>query len=356
MNQNPITRLQHLLSGYALDAFLIEKDEDISYFLQDQAKSGALLVSSDEVVFFVSPLDRDLYAHIQDVSLVFCSKNIDQHLFAYIEEKGLKTIGFDSEYTSYGTAQKRMRSGLTFSPQSLVTEKLRCVKSPNEIQKMMRAAEIGSAGYDFVLAALRPGITEKELVRLLHVFWANLGIEKLSFPPIIAFGENAAFPHAIPTNRSLKKGDVVLIDIGVCYEGYCSDMTRTVAFGEAPEQQLLDGYLAVAEAQRRSIELCREGVSCRAVHEEAVRVLREYGMEKAFIHGLGHGVGREVHEYPRLSLFSDAELQLNMAVTVEPGVYFPGVGGIRIEDTIVIGINENLNLTNRKVSPEIIII
>ncbi|WP_083584936.1 M24 family metallopeptidase [Chlamydia trachomatis] len=356
MNQNPIKRLQDSLVERALDAFLIEKDEDISYFLQDQARSGVLLITRDEAVLFVSPLDKDLYARIQDVMLVSYSKSVDQELGSYIENTGLKTIGFDSEYTPYGIAQKRMNSGYAFSPQSLVAEKLRCVKSTEEIQKMTRAAEIGSAGYDFVLAALRPGITEKELVRMLHVFWANLGIEKVSFPPIIAFGENAAFPHAIPTNRSLKKGDVVLIDIGVCYEGYCSDMTRTVAFGATPEQQLLDGYVAVAEAQRAAIEFCRAGVPCRDVHKEAVRILRAHGMEKAFIHGLGHGVGREVHEYPRLSPFSDATLQLNMAVTVEPGVYFPGVGGIRIEDTIMIGVNENLNLTNRKVSSEIIII
>lgn len=356
MNQHPIMRLQSSLADYALDAFLVEKDEDISYFLRDQARSGALLISRDEVVLFVSPLDRDLYARINDVTLVVCSGNMEQELFAYIERRGLQAVGFDSGYTSFGIAQKRMLSSPSFVPQSLVIEKLRSVKSADEIHKMMRAAEIGSAGYDFILAALRPNITEKELVRLLHVFWANLGIEKLSFPPIIAFGENAAFPHAIPTDRALKKGDVVLIDIGVCYEGYCSDMTRTVAFGEAPEQQLLDGYVAVAEAQRLAMEFCREGVSCRAVHEEAVRVLREYGLEKAFIHGLGHGVGREVHEYPRLSPSSDAKLQHNMMVTVEPGVYFPGVGGIRIEDTIMIGVNENLNLTNRQVPSEIIII
>ncbi|MBQ8498931.1 aminopeptidase P family protein [Chlamydia sp.] len=356
MNQDPITRLQHFLADYALDAFLIEKDEDISYFLRDQARSGTLLVSRDEAVFFISPLDRDLYAHVQGVALVFCSKSVDQELFTYVEDKGLKTIGFDGEYTPYRIAQDRISSGYNFSPRSLVAEKLRCLKGPDEIQKMLRAAEIGSAGYDFILTALCPGITEREVVRLLHVFWANLGIEKVSFPPIIAFGENAAFPHAIPTNRALKKGDVVLIDIGVCYEGYCSDMTRTVAFGGAPEQQILDGYVAVAEAQRVALEFCREGVPCRDVHEQAVRVLREYGIEKAFIHGLGHGVGREVHEYPRLSPSSEANLQVNMAVTIEPGVYFPGIGGIRIEDTLVIGDKENLNLTNRPVSPEIIII
>lgn len=239
-------------------------------------------------------------------------------------------------------------------PIHLFTEKLRSIKSADEIEKMSHAAALGSEGYDYVLSVLKEGITEKEVVQLLRIFWAKAGAEGPSFSPIVAFGHHSAFPHAVPTDRALRKGDIVLIDIGVLYQGYCSDMSRTVAWGR-PDSRLVESYPAVVEAQQEAMKLCRAGALCLDIHEEAARVLRKYDLEDYFCHGVGHGVGRNIHEYPLLSPKSGTTtLETGMTVNVEPGVYFPGIGGIRIEDTVLIDGNKNFSLTNRPVSTELV--
>ncbi|WP_201456427.1 Xaa-Pro peptidase family protein [Chlamydia sp. 17-3921] len=354
MLRNRIVLAQQALKTYNIDAMLIEREEDIAYFLYDEAVSGTLLISQEEAVFFVHKIDKDLYAHIQSVSLIFCSKNHLEVLSNYIQSHAYQSIGFDSEHTSYSNYEMWKKIPCQWEPLRLFTEKLRSIKSEQEIEQMRQAAALGSAGFDYVLSILHEGITEKEVVKQLRTFWAQSGATAPSFPPIVAFGEHAAFPHAIPSNRPLRQGDIVLIDIGVLLDGYCSDMTRTVAWGR-PHSRLLESYPIVVEAQKSAMALCREGVLCSDVHEEAVRILRSHGLDEYFFHGTGHGVGRNIHEYPRLSPAGKSiSLQSGMTVTVEPGVYFPGLGGIRIEDTLVICGNKNFSITKRPVDSELV--
>ncbi|ANH78613.1 M24 family metallopeptidase [Candidatus Chlamydia sanziniae] len=353
MLQDRILCAQKALSDYDFDAFLVEKTEDIAYFLHDEAISGILLIGKNEIVFFIHKMDKDLYAHITRVPIIFLSKDPYQELSTYIENFGYATVGFDSLSTSYQKFEERRSLPCSWKPIIQFTEKLRCIKSPQEIEKMQEAATLGSEGYDYVLTLLREGVTEKEIVRKLRTFWAQAGAEGPSFPPIIAFGEHAAFPHAIPTNRPLRQGDIVLIDIGVLLNGYCSDMTRVVSWGR-PHKKLLESYSILVEVQKQTIALCKEGILWTEVHEYAVGLLQAYKLDHYFFHGIGHGIGRNVHEYPGLRPGSVAELKSGMTVTVEPGVYFPGIGGIRIEDTLCINGNKNINLTKRPVSPELI--
>lgn len=358
MFQERIHRAQAALSHFSVDAFVIERSEDIAYFLDDQATTGTLLIGRDEVVFFIYRIDKDAYAHVQGVTLVFCDRDTTTPLISYLKKTPYRTIGFDSLHTSYQKYVERQQASSVFSwePVTLFAEKLRCYKSADEIEKMRQAAILGSEGYDHVLSILQEGITEKEAVRLLRIFWAKAGAEGPAFSPIIAFGENAAFPHAIPTERALRKGDIVLIDIGVLYQGYCSDMSRTVAWGR-PDSRLIESYSAVVEAQKAALQRCREGERCVDVHAAAVQVLKNFGLEQYFCHGVGHGVGRNIHEYPTLSLRgADASLATGMTVTVEPGVYFPGIGGLRIEDTVLIDGKKNFSLTDRPVPDELIIL
>lgn len=355
MLQERIQRGQALLVEHGLDAFIVEKQTDIAYFLHDQATTGLLLIERERSTFFVHRMDRDKYAHIQGVHLVFCDAGITERLLSYVHATGYQTIGFDAQHTPYATfCSREQGGGCTWVPLSLWVERLRSEKSEEEIQKMQQAAALGSEGYDFVLSVLQEGISEKEVARLLRIFWAEAGAEGPSFPPIIAFGAHAAFPHAVPTERKLKRGDIVLIDIGVLWCGYCSDMTRTVAWGE-PASILVESYPAVVEAQQAAMQRCQEGAVCVEIYEEAVRVLRRHGLDGYFCHGLGHGVGRDIHEYPTLSpAGKNIILKSGMTVTIEPGVYFPGVGGIRIEDTILIQGKEVFNLTNKRVPPDLI--
>ncbi|WP_348663356.1 M24 family metallopeptidase [Chlamydia vaughanii] len=354
MFQDRIERAQAALKDYNVDAFIIERSEDIAYFLDDQANTGTLLIGRNEAVFFVYRMDKDIYANVKGASLVFCDKNIAEFLIPYLETTDYQTIGFDSLHTSFHKYQERENAPCSWIPMTLFSEKLRSRKSADEIEKMRQAATLGSEGYDHVLSILQEGISEKEVARLLRVFWAKAGAEGTSFSPIIAFGEHAAFPHAVPTDRVLRKGDIILIDIGVLYQGYCSDMSRTIAWGR-PDSRLVESYPAVVEAQKSAIQLCQAGVPCLDIHEEAARILRKYDLEQYFCHGVGHGVGRNIHEHPVLSPKSGTTvLETGMTVTVEPGVYFPGVGGIRIEDTLLIEGNKNFSLTDRPVSAELV--
>lgn len=354
MFQDRIERAQAALVDYGIDGFIVERSEDLAYFLGDKVTSGTLLIGKNEVVFFVYRMDKDLYADLQGPSLVFCDRNIGEFLLPYLETTTYQILGFDSFHTSFHRYQERENASCSWMPIHLFTEKLRSIKSADEIEKMSQAAALGSEGYDYVLSVLKEGITEKEVVQLLRIFWAKAGAEGPSFSPIVAFGHHSAFPHAVPTDSALRKGDIVLIDIGVLYQGYCSDMSRTVAWGR-PDSRLAESYPAVVEAQQEAMKLCRAGALCLDIHEEAARILRKYDLEDYFCHGVGHGVGRNIHEYPLLSPKSGTTtLETGMTVTVEPGVYFPGIGGIRIEDTVLIDGNKNFSLTNRPVSTELV--
>ncbi|EPP34502.1 metallopeptidase M24 family protein [Chlamydia ibidis] len=345
---------QHALSEYGIDAILVERDEDVSYFLYDQVVSGTLLIGKNEAVFFVNRMDRDLYSSLEGVRSIFCENTVLESLGNFLKTSSYQAVGFDSVHTGYAKYQDLVRIPCSWSPISLFCEKLRSVKDNDEIEKMKHAADLGSEGYDYILSILKEGITEKEVVHLVRAFWMEKGVLDVSFSPIIAFGEHAAFPHAIPTDRRLGRGDIVLIDIGVLYQGYCSDMSRTVSYGR-PHDCLLNAYSAVLEAQKSAMDMCADGVACIDIYREAVRVLEQYKLEKYFFHGLGHGVGRNIHEYPFLSPKDrESVLRSGMVVTIEPGVYFPGTGGIRIEDSILINEKHYFNLTNRPVSQELV--
>ncbi|MEG0036824.1 MAG: M24 family metallopeptidase, partial [Victivallaceae bacterium] len=189
-------------------------------------------------------------------------------------------------------------------------------------------------------------------------FWASQGATATAFPPIIAFGEDTAFPHASLSERKLCFEDIVLIDIGVELDDYCSDMTRVLNWGK-PKKELRAVYRIVREAQIEGLKLCKAGVSCGAIHEVVCAVIKEAGYEKYFMHGTGHGIGMSVHEYPYLSSnrqdrrTAEILLKESMVVTVEPGIYLPGIGGVRLENSIIIKSDGYTDLTKREIPEEL---
>lgn len=223
-------------------------------------------------------------------------------------------------------------------------EDLRLLKSPSEITKMRAAARLISKVFEQVVPLIRPGITELELAAEIDYHMRKLGASGPSFETIVASGPRAALPHARPTSKRLRRNELVVLDAGAILADYCSDMTRTVFVGRATNQVKI-WYRAVLDAQQAGIAACGPEVESGEADAAARRVLESQGLGKYFVHSTGHGVGLEIHEAPRLAKGQKAKLQAGMVVTIEPGIYVEGVGGIRIEDDVAIHANRTEVLT-----------
>ena len=256
-----------------------------------------------------------------------------------VEEAKISFLGIerDSLLFSEGRVLERelRKRGVKVKDISGVLLQKRAQKEKYEITKLKKALEITEGVLlECIEDILEPGITEKEVALFLETRIKSEGCS-LSFPPIVAFGPGSAVPHYSPGNRKLKKQDVVLIDLGAKFQGYCGDLTRTFFVREMSKKQE-KAYFAVLEALEESRKYIRPGEKARVPYLKAVEVLERYGLASYFTHGLGHGVGIEIHELPRLSLKSEDLLKENQVITVEPGVYFSGQFGIRIEDTALV--------------------
>jgi len=210
------------------------------------------------------------------------------------------------------------------------------VKTPGEIKIMKRAAKATERVFASVLPFILPGATEREIAGQMEDLAMKIkGVSALAFPPIIASGPNGAEPHAEITDRALAAGDLVTVDFGVMMDGYASDMTRTFIIGKLSAKQS-SIYDSVKRAQAAGLKAAKAGMPCAALDAVTRDVIRKDGFEKYFIHTTGHGIGTEIHEDPRIGAHSEAVLEAGMVVTIEPGIYIEGLGGVRIEDTIVI--------------------
>ena len=215
-------------------------------------------------------------------------------------------------------------------------EELRMVKDPSELELLGTACRITDQAFADVLPLIRPGLSERALAAALDHRMGELGAERPSFDTIVASGPNGALPHHVPSGRPLRRGDLITMDFGAQFAGYHADMTRTVALGE-PAAWQRDVYELVAAAQRAGCTAARPGAALREVDAAARDLIAEAGHSDHFGHGLGHGVGLEVHEAPMIGYGSTGKLEDHVSVTVEPGVYLPGQGGVRIEDVLVVG-------------------
>lgn len=246
-------------------------------------------------------------------------------------------VGFESEHVSCAGLE-RVRAyfpGRDLEPTSGLVEGLRRVKEPEELVLMRRAAELADEGVAYILGQVRPGMSERELAILLESHMRLAGAEAVSFPSIVAAAERSALPHAHPTERVVEEGRFLLFDLGCVYGGYCSDLTRTVVVGQADARQR-EIYELVAAAQRAGLDALAPGATGAEVDAAARSVIAAAGHADAFGHSLGHGVGIEIHEAPTLRSTSADILEAGHVVTVEPGVYLPGWGGVRIEDLTVV--------------------
>ena len=247
----------------------------------------------------------------------------------------------------YGSMRENI-SGIEISSgnelSSIITQ-LRMIKSDSEIELMIKAQRIAEAALENTLNFIKEGVTEKEIALCLNDYMLRNGAEELSFETIALCGSNTSMPHGVPSDKPLRRGELVLMDFGAVYEGYHSDMTRTVSLG-APGEEAERVYSIVLEAQSRAIAAAKEGISCKRLDQVARDFIAANGYGEQFGHGLGHSVGMEIHESPSANTRDDTVLRENTVMTVEPGIYLPKRFGVRIEDFVVIKQNSCFNLTN----------
>lgn len=265
----------------------------------------------------------------------------------FLRSQGWKRVGYDpasvtvAEFSKLRRAAGRNRAWRRLTG---AIEGLRARKDASEIRRMRLAAILAGEALQGVLKLLRPGVRESEIAAEIEYQMRRRGASGPSFPSIVAFGERSALPHARPTSRKLRKNELVVLDLGAILGHYCSDITRTVFVGRAPAR-VRKWYKAVLEAQQAAIKAVRAGVECEEVDAAARRVLKNYGLDRRFVHSTGHGLGLEVHEDPRVARGQKRPLSAGNVITIEPGVYMPGVGGIRIEDDVAVHENSTEVLT-----------
>lgn len=265
---------------------------------------------------------------------------LDQQL---IPEK----LGVEGEHLSFNRAEQ-LRSG--FAGLSIVDltdelQRIRMIKTEEEIAHMQHAAKLADEAISVGINALREGVTELEVIAEIEYAMKKKGVREMSFDTLVLFGENSADPHGVPGNNPLKAGDFALFDLGVVWNGYCSDITRTVVFGEASPQQI-EIYNTVLEAEEAAISAARVGATLGSIDIAARDVITNAGYGEYFTHRIGHGIGIEVHEAPSMASNNELLAKAGMAFTVEPGIYLPGVGGVRIEDDIIMTTEGPLLLTS----------
>lgn len=227
------------------------------------------------------------------------------------------------------------------------------VKTPEELLKIMKAEAMGDRCFSHILEFMKVGMTELEVAEEIERVLLALGAEGLSFPTICVSGSRTEFPHGEPTDKVIEEGDLVTIDMGAVVQGYCGDMTRTVAMGAVSQEQK-EVYEIVLRSQKAGLEAVKAGVRCFDVDKVCRDIIEDAGYGKYYVHGTGHGVGTEVHEPPALNTRSEEVLAENMAVTVEPGIYLPGKFGVRIEDLAIVTDFGIINIT--KSEKELIIL
>lgn len=350
--QERLARLCNRLQALPCEALLIEHPIDLLYLTGLTLSAGKLIVSRDNRALFV---DRRYWEISQGQTLYPVQPLKKETLKEWLETAHIRQLGFDQHQTSYQAyldlAQITSQS-LKLLPLESPIQQLRMIKDEYEIAALRKSANLAYQGYEYLTSLLKEGISESELAFELEFFWRKRGGQRLSFDSIIAIGSNSAMPHYRAGETKLTSDTIVLMDIGVVLNHYHSDMTRVHFFGNPPPI-LKRIYSIVEEAKERAFAICRPGTLVDDLDRIAREWITSQGYGDAFLHSLGHSIGLETHESPILrehGIHRDIPLEPGMVLTIEPGIYLPTIGGVRLEDTILITDNgyENLTIPQKK--------
>ena len=340
-------RLEKLVSVVPANATLILSPENVYYFSGFTGGEGMLYIDKNKLLLFTdSRYTIQAKEESPDFEVIDTASTTVRE---FLKSQGDKAYGFEDDFVTFSTFAKlkQMTPKSVFSPISSHIDKIRMIKDSRELSLIKTAAEIADNAYSYILNKIMVGKTEREISLDLEYFMLNHGADGLSFDTISASGVRSAMPHGTATDKIIEKGDFFTLDFGCKYKGYCSDMTRTVVLGKASEKQR-EIYDIVLSAQKASLDTITSGELAKAVDDAARGIIESAGYGKNFGHGLGHSLGLKVHESPSCSPKSTDILCENMLMTIEPGIYIEGFGGVRIEDLVCVTSNGYKNFTTSK--------
>ncbi len=328
------------LEAYGLDAMMITSEPNRLYASQFHSTAGTAIVTKKKSYFFADSRyieaagkqigDAEIRLVTNEITAVDLTNEV-------IKSYGIRKLGFEEKYATVEEYDrwKEQLADVELIPAAALLSELRKSKDQEEIDNLIAAQRIAEKALVEVIDFIKPGVTEKEISAYLQYRMLCNGAEKMSFEPIVVSGINSSMPHGVPSDKKVETGDFITMDFGCVYGGYCSDMTRTVALGYATEE-MEKVYYTVLEAQKAGIAATRAGVTGKAVHEAAAKVITDAGYGEYFGHGFGHGVGVEIHEEPRAALINENPLPVGAVISAEPGIYIPGRFGVRIEDVVIV--------------------
>lgn len=350
-----VNKVREKLKEENVEALLVTNMYNLRY-LTNFTGSTALAVITKEKAYFVTDFRYTEQAREQAKGFTIIKNEglIYKEVAKIVKEDGIKKLAFeetDISYATYKEIDQLIEAELVAL--SGVVEKIREVKSEEEIQTIQKAVEITEKAYDYILGIAKEGMKEIELANELDFYMRKLGASGVSFDTIVASGVRSAMPHGVASEKIIEEGDMITIDFGCIYNGYVSDMTRTFALGD-PGEELKEAYEVVYQANKKVAEEAKAGMTGAEMDAIARDYITEAGYGDNFGHSTGHGIGLEVHEGPAISARNDKKLVVNNVVTNEPGIYIPGLGGIRLEDDLVITEDGNRNLM--KLSKKLIIL
>lgn len=342
-----LAKLRTVLEEKGIDALLITNEYNRRYMTGFTGTAGVAIVSKNDAVFITDfRYTEQAASQIKDFRIVKHEKTLIEEVATQVAQMGIQTLGFEKEdltYSSFEMYKQAVKADLV--PEAGLVEKIRLIKTVEEISIIKAACRIADEAYEHIVTYIKPGMTELEVSNELEFFMRKRGATSSSFDTIVASGVRSALPHGVASDKVIEVGDFVTLDFGAVYNGYISDTTRTVAVGE-PSEKLKEIYQVVLDSQLLALEKVKPGMTGK----EADAIARDYiaskGYGEAFGHSLGHGIGLEVHEGPGLSFRSDIVLEPGMVITIEPGIYLPNIGGVRIEDDALVTENGLEKLTH----------
>jgi Xaa-Pro aminopeptidase len=334
--EHRLSKVRKFLADSQLDACLIIKPENRMYVSGFTGTSGMLLITQQQALLLTD------FRYIEQATKQASLFEIVKHgtpavdtLKQVIARSGVKRIAIESNYVTIQQYNEFTQNILDVEWIPVTIDKIRRVKDESEIAKIRKAVGIADAAFEHILPFIKPGVQEKDLALELETFMRRSGSEKNAFDFIVASGERSSLPHGVASDKIIQSGELLTMDYGCVYDHYHSDMTRTVAIGNV-RSELYDLYRVVTQAQQAALQHIRPGLKGLEVDKIARDIITVNGYGEYFGHGLGHGVGLAIHEEPRLSPTDETVLEPGMVVTVEPGIYIPNVGGVRIEDMVLV--------------------
>ena len=342
-----LQKLRSEMEKQQIEALLITSQFNLRYITEFTGTAGLALVTQEKA-FFITDFRYTEQAseQVQEFEVVQAKKNLLEEAAETVKQLGIQALAFEKDYVTYSSfLQYQEKMDAELKPVDGIIEKIRMIKTPEEISILKAAAKIADDAFEHICGFIKAGKTELEVSNELEFFMRRQGATSSSFDTIVASGLRSALPHGVATDKVIEQGDMITLDYGALYNGYISDITRTVAVGE-PSEKMKEIYQTVLDAQVLGLEKIGPGMTGIEADAIARDYIKSKGYGEAFGHSTGHGIGLEVHEGPGLSFKSQTVLEPGMAVTVEPGIYIAGIGGVRIEDDILITESGNERLTN----------